>query len=394
MKQATKSPPRREAKGCPQAGHNPVGKANPEVQGKEPAEPQVVIEVESAAGFGGGRRLSDRITGPQVECPLERGDDEVAALLDQGGIAELHEDRRTARLPEDRETHAHDGAELPTRGGRHLVHDELGQVATTDRGEAFHLEVAGFDRGGRRQGESQVHVRAERVGGRGLRGPVALEQQHTRAGILQRRRQTDDDRLQRCIGADGDAQRRQGTQRSSESITFPYSGDGRPSGPPFEAPQRLHGVRAADLIGDEACVALELTHSGTRRRTEDAIDPTGVEAQGSEAELQLGDVVASHHRGPETHESVAEAELRFHQSRPGRSVADPIAGESRLDLEVGDGRFGGSTELAGGVGDVLSGGAKTPLEIGDGRTAGSDAEGQGRQSDVYPWMYGRRSSSS
>ena len=53
------------------------------------------------------------------------------------------------------------------------------------------------------------------------------------------------------------------------------------------------GLEAADAVGVQAAVALELGERDRGERAEDAVDPPGVEAESAETRLQLGDVVAA-----------------------------------------------------------------------------------------------------
>ena len=70
-----------------------------------------------------------------------------------------------------------------------------------------------------------------------------------------------------------------------------------------------------DAVDRQPGVALEVAEGPRGEVAEDAVDPAGVEAEGAEAPLELGDVVAPEHRAAEVEQPVARAVAR---PRPGR----------------------------------------------------------------------------
>ena len=78
-------------------------------------------------------------------------------------------------------------------------------------------------------------------------------------------------------------------------------------------------VGAADAVGGQPGVALEVLERRLGGGPEDAVDPAGVEAERAEAALELGDVVAPQHRRGEVEEAVTRAGSRPRRARP-RSV--------------------------------------------------------------------------
>ena len=76
--------------------------------------------------------------------------------------------------------------------------------------------------------------------------------------------------------------------------------------------------------------------------TEDCIHAARVEAEGRQAVLQVGDIIATEHRQPEVEQPVTEAVARSDQRQPGLEVADPVSGKVALFLKAcdrGDGRL-------------------------------------------------------
>jgi hypothetical protein len=90
-------------------------------------------------------------------------------------------------------------------------------------------------------------------------------------------------------------------------------------------PQELGEGRAADdAVDGEAGVALELAEGTDGGVAEDAVDPTGVEAEGAQALLQLRHVVAPQHGGPAVQEAITQPKTGLHERVPGLGAADPV----------------------------------------------------------------------
>ena len=87
-------------------------------------------------------------------------------------------------------------------------------------------------------------------------------------------------------------------------------------------------------------IALELAQRGRGQVPEDPVDPAGVESEGTEALLQLGNVVAPDHRGSPVEEAVAQAPTCLDQRRPGLWTADAVDPETSPVLEGLDSRPG------------------------------------------------------
>src|SRR5690606_15712344 len=167
----------------------------------------------------------------------------------------------------------------------------------------------------------------------------------------------------------------------TQPIAFADRGDGGPPGATLEPDQGLDGIGPADLIGDQTGVALEVSDRGPGPRTEDAVDPTGVESERAEPQLELGDVVAAHHRRTQAHQPIAQTELRFDQSSPGSGVADAVAAQAGLLLEPADRRSRPLAELARRVAGGVPGRGETPLQVGHGGPDGAGAQRKGGEGD-------------
>ena len=107
---------------------------------------------------------------------------------------------------------------------------------------------------------------------------------------------------------------------AAQALTLAHAGHGRRRAVRRwpRRPQGGDGVGAADAVGGQAGVALEVGQGSRGRRPEDAVDPAGVEAERAEPALQLGDVVAPQHRGAVVEQPVAEPVAGLDQ-RPPRS---------------------------------------------------------------------------
>jgi hypothetical protein len=86
----------------------------------------------------------------------------------------------------------------------------------------------------------------------------------------------------------------------------------------------VDGVVAADAVGREADVALEVVEGAGGERSEDAVDPTGVEPEATEPPLQLGDVVTPEVGGAVVQEAVAEVPAGLDQRGPRLVVATTV----------------------------------------------------------------------
>ena len=145
----------------------------------------------------------------------------------------------------------------------------------------------------------------------------------------------------------------------------------------LEAEQLAQGGAADDAVDGQAGVALELAQGAHRGVAEDAVHPPGVEAEGAQALLELGHVVAPEHRGPAVQEAVAEPETGLDQGVPGLGAADAVDPQPPPVLEGLDRGPGGRAEEAVGVdGRARQDGGQAALDVGDRVAAVPDGEGQ------------------
>ena len=105
-------------------------------------------------------------------------------------------------------------------------------------------------------------------------------------------------------------------------------------------------VGAADAVGGDAAVRLEVGEGARGARAEDAVDSPAVEAEPTEPGLQLGDVVTAQVRRGEEQQPVAELPGRLDQRRPGVLVAAAVAAQAAAGLEGADGGLGGRAKTA------------------------------------------------
>jgi len=144
-------------------------------------------------------------------------------------------------------------------------------------------------------------------------------------------------------------------------------------------PQEL-AQRAAtgDPVDRQARVALELPEGGRGGVTHDAVHPPGVEAQGPQALLEVGHVVAALHGSAAVQEPVAQCEAGLDQGVPGLRPADPVDPQAAPVLERLERGPGPGAEDAVGVDGGAAGcdGGQTVLDVGDRVTAVADGEWQ------------------
>src|SRR5262249_42472692 len=139
---------------------------------------------------------------------------------------------------------------------------------------------------------------------------------------------------------------------------------GATGGAPTETLQGLDGLVAADTVGRQADVALELLEGTSRQRTEDPIDAAGVESKPAETLLQGDDVVTAQVRRPVIEGAVTEAPACLDQCRPRLLVAPPVAAQAACALERSNGSFGGVAKRARLAAiDCEAGGSEAALEI-------------------------------
>tara|TARA_B100000586_G_scaffold128500_1_gene92934 strand:+ start:99 stop:374 length:276 start_codon:yes stop_codon:yes gene_type:complete len=74
-----------------------------------------------------------------------------------------------------------------------------------------------------------------------------------------------------------------------------------------ELSEAYEGVVASDPVSSEASVPLEVKECPSAVGSEHAVDSTGVEPETPQTQLEIGDVVAPHHRRVEIEVTVAKA---------------------------------------------------------------------------------------
>jgi hypothetical protein len=136
-----------------------------------------------------------------------------------------------------------------------------------------------------------------------------------------------------------------------------------------EPNELAHGGGPGDPIDGHPGIALEFAEGGRGQVAEDPVDPAGIEAQGTEPLLQLGDVIASDHRGSAVQETVAQSPACLDQGGPGLWTTDAIDPEAPAMLEGFDSCSGAVPELALEVdGAGQAEGVEPGLHIGNRRS--------------------------
>lgn len=112
-----------------------------------------------------------------------------------------------------------------------------------------------------------------------------------------------------------------------------------------------------------------------------SVNSTGVKAEGTQAGLQIGDIIASQKRVSPIEKSITEAKTCFDEGGPGVAAHYPINTKATLTLEGLYGCFGGGAKVSRVVADGgRDKGRQAILEITDGGPCGTLGEGEVIQS--------------
>ena len=321
-------------------------------------------------GLGSSVPLLDLIKGcdPALEG-LGEGAGEGGALGDHGwGWAEFAEDGRHLGFTQDGEGHADGWLRLSSDDWWDVLLDAVGETAA-----ALGLEAVGSIKGGGTAGlsraQSEEDVGADAVGLLGLGRPVEVVQGN---GLGARFGQGPDDGVGQGVEAarlaDDDAAAVEGSGRAPEGLTLADVGDGDgvlAAGP--DSRQEGEGRRPTDGVTGQSGVALELEDGPLGVLAEDAVDPAGVEPEGAQAALQVGDVVPSQRGRGVVQQPVAQLVAGFDERAPGLGPADAVDAQPPPLLERPHGHFGGGAVEAGPVrAGVVPGGAQPGLEVPNG----------------------------
>ncbi len=104
--------------------------------------------------------------------------------------------------------------------------------------------------------------------------------------------------------------------------------------------EAYEGVGASDPVGSEAGVPLEVEECTRAVGSEHTVDPASVEPETSQPQLEIGDVVAPHHRRVEIEATVAEAVAGLDQRSHSRSVQTTVFVKTPFGLEAAEAGFG------------------------------------------------------
>ena len=143
---------------------------------------------------------------------------------------------------------------------------------------------------------------------------------------------------------------------ASKTLMLAHLGDGDLSrGSPGGPLEGLNGGPPHHAVVGKADVLLELPDRSLRPRPQDPVNPVRVEAELTEATLQLRHIVASHHRGSVVEKSVSESMVGLHEGAPRLWTADAVDHQAAVALELAQRRFGRGAEFlivpAGAVAD-------------------------------------------
>ena len=107
-----------------------------------------------------------------------------------------------------------------------------------------------------------------------------------------------------------------------------------------ELSEAYEGVVASDPVSSEAGVPLEVEECPRAVGSEHAIDPSSVEPETPQAQLEIGNVVAPHHWRVEIEGAVAKAVAGLDQRSQSRSVQTTVFVKTSFSLEGAEAGFG------------------------------------------------------
>lgn len=133
-----------------------------------------------------------------------------------------------------------------------------------------------------------------------------------------------------------------------------------------EPVQGVDGGPSDHPVVRKACILLELLDRLVGPGPEDAVDPLRIEAELAEPTLELGYVIASHHRVAVVEEPITEPVIGFDEGVPRLPAANPVDHQAAIALKATQRSLGlGAELLRFGVGAVADQG-EPALEIADG----------------------------
>ncbi len=240
---------------------------------------------------------------------------------------------------------AHSSSHSQSRG-RQFHHDHLGEGTTAVGLETRYREVSGLDVIGRGEFECQVNVGFEPVRGGGLIGVRSFGDLNRCAQRCQHRGEGAGGQVAGFSGSDRHPQSLHTAPLGLQTNPLSYRGDRGGSSSTLQPAERRNCVGPADLIEHDPGVALELTHRGLGGGAEDSADPSGVESQRTETELQVGQCPRHEASGCAGTGAVHRGRVRSRSiDRPGGGITDPGWIESVRRLKAADGPGCGGAEV-------------------------------------------------
>ena len=100
----------------------------------------------------------------------------------------------------------------------------------------------------------------------------------------------------------------------------------------------------------KATIGLEFEQAAQCIGAKDSVYVPAVEAERVQLALQVGDIVAAHHRNPVIENAAAELETGADEGTPGVGANDPIRPEATFDLKLRDCQKGPVTESTDRIG--------------------------------------------
>ena len=134
-------------------------------------------------------------------------------------------------------------------------------------------------------------------------------------------------------------------------------------GSPCEPVQRVDGGTADHAVVRKAHVLLELLDRLVGPGAEDAVDPVWIEAELTEPALEIGHVIAPHHRVAVVEEPITEAVVGLHEGIPGLGAADPVNHQATVALKAAQRSLSLSAELPRVAVDGVTDQSQPALEV-------------------------------
>ena len=137
-------------------------------------------------------------------------------------------------------------------------------------------------------------------------------------------------------------------------------------GSPGESVQGVNRGTSDDAVIRKAHILLELLDCLVSTGSENSVDPVWVETELAKPALELGHVIAPHHRVAVVEEAIPEAMVGFHESVPSLRAADPVNHQPPVPLKATQRSLGLGAEFVRVSVGVVADQGQAALKIANG----------------------------